>query len=275
MAQARQQLENGDPAAEKMDDALDRLDDAFRELDDARQKNDEELLREQAAKLADELKALRDRGQRLLDESVRIHDVVRKAGKWERPVRTSLNDLRQQQQALAREVRTLTEKKFEKAAVFGRMLRQAADAMDLAARRVDGRLEAAETGPFDQELEDIADAGIRGQQKLAVQRIDQLLEALKPEPPAGAPKAAGGPPPDAPPMGAGQPGEQLPPLAQLKALRALQADIGERTAAFDKAHPDRTKLNDDEAAELEGLEKMQRDVADLIRQLTPAPMPGL
>jgi hypothetical protein len=275
MAQARQQLENGDPAGDKMDDALDRLDDAFRELDDARQKNDEELLREQAAKLADELKALRDRGQRLIDESVRIHEVVRKAGKWERPVRTSLNDLRQQQEALGKELRALTEKKFEKAAVFGRMLRQAADAMDLAAKRMDGRLDAAETGPFDQELENIADAGIQSQQKLAVRRIDQLLEALKPEPPAGAPMAGGGPPPDAPPMGGGQPGDQLPPLAQLKALRALQADIGERTAAFDMAHPDRTRLNDDEAAELESLEKMQRDVADLIRELTPAPMPGL
>ncbi|HKA07592.1 MAG TPA: hypothetical protein VKD71_10065, partial [Gemmataceae bacterium] len=60
-------------------------------------------------------------------------------------------------------------------------------------------------------------------------------------------------------------------LAQLKALRALQADLAERTEAFDKAHPDRTKLNDDEVAELEALEKMQLDVAELIKQLTQAP----
>jgi hypothetical protein len=270
MAQARDQLDNGDPAADKMDDVLDRLDDAQQELDQARQKNDEELLREQAAKFADEIKALRDRAQRLLDESSRIHAVVKKAGKWERPVRTSLNDLKQQQEALAGEVRTLIEKKFENAAVFGRMLQQSADAMELAAKRMDVRLDAAETGPFDLELEDIADGGIQSQQKLAIKRLDQLLEALQPDKPGATPPAAagGGMQPDMPPMAQG---DQLPPLAQLKALRALQADIAERTEAFDKAHPDRTKLNDDETGELEALEKMQLDVAELIKQLTQAP----
>jgi len=142
--------------------------------------------------------------------------------------------------------------------------------MDLTAKRIDNRLEAAEVGPFDPELEDIADAGIQGQQKLAVKRLDQLLEALKPEKPGEtAPPAAGGMPPDMPPMGMPM-GDQLPPLAQLKALRALQADIAERTEEFDNAHPDRTKLNDDEVAELEALEKMQVDVAELIKQLTAA-----
>jgi myosin heavy subunit len=276
MAQAREQLENGDAAAARMDDALDRLDDAQRELDQAREKNVEELLREQAAKFADEIKALRDRAQRLTDESARIHQVVKKAGKWERPVRTSLNDLRQQQEGLAKEVRALIEKKFEQAAVFGRMLRQAADAMDLAARRIDARLDATETGPFDLELEDIADAGIEGQQKLAVKRLDQLLDALKPDQQAGgAPPMGDTMPPDMPPMGGGKPGEQLPPLAQLKALRGLQADIAERTEAFDKAHPDRSRLNDDEVAELESLQRMQLDVAELIKLLTDAAMPGM
>ena len=227
-------------------------------------------MREQAAKFSDEIKALRDRAQRLLDESGRIHGVVKKAGKWERPVRTSLNDLKQQQRGLAGEVRALVEKKFENAAVFGRMLRQSADAMELAAKRIDSRLDAAEIGPFDQELEDLADVGIQSQQRLAIKRLDQLLEALKPDkqnPAQGQPPAAGGG--DMPPGMA--PTDQLPPLAQLKALRSLQADIAERTATFDKAHPDRTKLNDDEEAELEALEKMQLDVAELIKQLTQAP----
>jgi chromosome segregation ATPase len=268
MAQAREQLENGEARTEKMDDALDRIDDAQRELDQARQKNDEELQREQAAKFADEIKTLRDREQRLLDESARIHAVVKKAGKWERPVRTSLNDLREQQQTLAKDVRTLIEKKFENAAVFGRMLRQSADAMDLAAKRMDSRLESAELGPFDQELEDIADTGIQSQQKLAIKRLDQLLESLKPDKQEAAPPPmAGGEMPPGMPMGM-KPGDQLPPLAQLKALRSLQADIAERTVAFDKAHPDRTKLNDDEEAELESLQKMQLDVAELIKELT-------
>lgn len=275
MAQAREQLENGEAPVEKQDDALDRLDDAQRELDEARQKNEGELLREQAAKFADEIKALRDREQRAIDEAARLHAIVKKDKKWERAVRTSLNDLRQQQQGLVGEVRALLEKKFQDAAVFGRMLKQSADAMDLAAKRIDNRLDAAETGPFDLDLEDIADVGIQSQQKLALKRLDQLLDALKPEKPQqGQPPPAGGMPPDMP-MPMGKPGEQLPPLAQLKALRGLQADIAERTAGFDKAHPDRGKLNDDEVAELESLEQMQRDVADLIKQLSEMAMPPM
>ena len=268
MARAREQMEAGEPAADKQIDALERLDEAQIELDQARQKNEEELLREQAAKFADEIKALRDRMQRLQEEAARIHEVMKKAGKWDRPVRTSQNDLRRQQEALAGEVRALLEKKFQNAPVFGRMLEQSADAMDLAAKRMDGRLEAAEFGPFDPELEDIADAGIQGQQKLALKRLDQLLDALKPDPPGEGPPPMGGMPPEMPPMGGMPPGERLPPLAQLKALRALQADIAERTETFDKAHPDRTKLNDDEVAELESLQKMQLDVAELIKELT-------
>ena len=60
--------------------------------------------------------------------------------------------------------------------------------------------------------------------------LDQLLEALKPD----KQNAAQGQPPAA---GSGdmQPGmpptDQLPPLAQLKALRALQADMAARTVS--------------------------------------------
>lgn len=268
MARAREQLDNGEPADDAMLDALERLDETQAEVDQARQQNEEELRREQSAKSADEIRALRDRMQRSRDEAARIHGVVQKAGKWERPVRTSLNDLRRQQQGLAGEVNELVRKKFSGAAVFGRMLEQAAAAMELAARRMENRLDTAEIGPFDRDLEQIADAGIRRQQDLALKRLDQLIEALKPEKPsdAPAPAPAGEMPPDMPPDKPA--GDQLPPLAQLKALRALQADIVERTATFDQAHPDRSQLNDDEVAELESLQKMQLDVADLIKQLT-------
>ena len=91
----------------------------------------------------------------------------------------------------------LLEKKFQNAAVFGRMLRQSADAMDLAAKRMDNRLEAAEVGPFDPELEDIADAGIQSQQKLAPQaarpvaRRPQTRQAGRGPPAADGRDAAG------------------------------------------------------------------------------------
>ena len=270
MERAREQLESGDARPEKMDDVLDRLDDAQRELDEARQKNDEELQREQAAKFADELKALREREQRLLDESIRIHAVVKKSGKWERPVRTSLNDLREQQQVLAGEVRRSSRRS-------SRTPRSSAACCVKPPRRWNWprsewtrSSKPPRSARSTKNWKTSPNAGVLGQQKLSLKRLDQLLESLKPDKQDAAPPPpmAGGMPPDMPPPMGGRPGDGLPPLAQLKALRSLQADIGERTAAFDQAHPDRTKLNDDEVAELELLQKMQLDVAELIKELT-------
>ena len=55
----------------------------------------------------------------------------------------------------------------------------------------------------------------------------------------------------------------MPPLAQVAALRALQAELNERTAAFDKAHPDRSKLDEFAREELKEIEDVQREMADL------------
>jgi len=62
----------------------------------------------------------------------------------------------------------------------------------------------------------------------------------------------------------------VPPLAQLKLLRALQAEVNERTEAFAKAHPDPTKLTEPEQAELEAVRGLQKSVAELLDELTPA-----
>ncbi len=75
---------------------------------------------------------------------------------------------------------------------------------------------------------------------------------------------AGPKPPDQPKA---VPGDSLPPLAQLKALRELQADIAQRTAAFDMAHPDRSNLTASEAADLELLKQAQIDVAELVQEM--------
>ena len=269
MAKAAEQLRNGQSPGEKTDDALDRLDDAKRDLDQAKGEQEEKLTREQAAQLADLIRALKERQERMTAEQARLHGAVKLAKKWERPVRASQNDLKQQQAKLGEEAEAVIEKEFAQAPVFGRMVKQAAGAMRLAAKRMDGRLEAAENGPYDAELEDIADGSIRGQQQLAKDRLDQLLDALKPDAQPKADQAAGQPGGGMPPGGAAEPMKpKLPPLAQLKALRNLQADIAARTAGFDKAHPARADLNDDDTDELTALEQMQRDIADLIKDLT-------
>ena len=53
----------------------------------------------------------------------------------------------------------------------------------------------------------------------------------------------------------------------MKALRALQAELNERTAEFAKAHPDSSKLTDEERAELKEIEAAQREMAELFEQL--------
>ena len=47
----------------------------------------------------------------------------------------------------------------------------------------------------------------------------------------------------------------------------MQAEVNELTAAFDKAHPDKDKLSDEEKDELKELEQAQRDVAELFDKL--------
>jgi len=108
-----------------------------------------------------------------------------------------------------------------------------------------------------------------------LKRLDQVLDALKPEKDAPQPPPKkDGPEPKTTDPPKTKPSNALPPLAQLKALRALQADIAERTAAFDKAHPDRTKLSPDETAELDILHKEQIDIAELVQEIAAAAMMG-
>ena len=112
--------------------------------------------------------------------------------------------------------------------------------------------------------------------RTALRKLDQMLAAIAPDekgpPKADAAKggdAAGGVAGDGaegtPPAGGG-----LPPLAQLKALRAMQAEVAEQTAEFARVHPDPARLTADERAELAALEQAQRDVADLFAKLAAA-----
>ena len=79
----------------------------------------------------------------------------------------------------------------------------------------------------------------------------------------GAPGHASGPV-----MAGRAPGDGIPPLAQLKLLRAMQAEVNEQTKDFAKKHPDPAKLTDAENKEIEGLRREQKSIADLIEEYT-------
>ena len=64
------------------------------------------------------------------------------------------------------------------------------------------------------------------------------------------------------------PGDGIPQLAQIKLLRAMQAEINQRTDEFNKQHPDLGKLTKDEQTELQSIRREQQDVADLLDALT-------
>ena len=107
--------------------------------------------------------------------------------------------------------------------------------------------------------------------RTALRRLDQILDTLKEDPKAQANQQGGQGGGEGGGGGGGGGGDMagggIPPLAQLKALRAMQAEVNERTAEFAKAHPDPAKLTDDERDELKELEQAQRDVAELFDKL--------
>jgi hypothetical protein len=107
----------------------------------------------------------------------------------------------------------------------------------------------------------------------------RLVEALKIDPGgAAAPPDGKGQPPD----GGGPPPanrDGIPTLAELKALRAEQAEVNERTKDFNKRHPELDNLPDEQKVQqLRGKDKMelqeihddQKKVHDLAQQLFTA-----
>src|SRR6185437_11426241 len=195
--------------------------------------------------------------------------------KWSRELQQSYKDLEDREQALGVEVRTLAEREFAELLVFERIVKDAAEAIDKAAEKAKvRRQDAVDADPdaaFDPDLEKANAGRVRRPMTLALRRLEQVLEVLKPE---NAPKKkndekkAGKPPGESPmPMAAPGNGDIIPPLAQLKALRALQAECNAATAEFAKRHPDRDKLTDEDREELKELEDSQREIATLFEQM--------
>lgn len=275
MDEAQQRLERGEKPDDPQDDALDRLDQAQQQLEQSRQMAEEELMREKAEKYAVKIQNLRDRIEREVQEIQRIHEKAMKAKKWEQDVLLSLNDRIDVEEGIAKELMHHVEGEFKPIKVAAKMLEMSADALNVAATKIKARRDDIKDRPvdepFDPLLEDKMQTDILKWQRTALRRLDQFLDALKPDkdakPPggnAGGEQGGGGQPGGGGGLRRG--GEEIPLLAQLKALRSLQAEVNERTEQFAREHPDLSKLKDDEKAELDSLRKTQREVADLIAE---------
>jgi hypothetical protein len=274
MEAARDDLERGMNPADQQKEATEKLDAARDKLDDAAAKAPKELTDEKRRKLADLVKALTERQRAAIAEADRLQEKVLAEKKWSRPVLQSYKDLEDRERALAVEVQTLADREFHDLLVFARIVKDASESMTRAAdkaklRRQDA-LDADPDSPFDKDLEQSNAGRVRRPMDLALRRLEQVLEALKPESaPKKEPAKKEGPPMSGmPPMGGGGGnGDVIPPLAQLKALRALQADLNARTAEFDKLHPDREKLTDEDREDLKELEDAQREIAALFEEM--------
>ncbi len=271
MEAARDDLEQGRANDRAQAEAVDRLDAARDQLDRQAAQAGRQLADEKRRKLADIVKALLERQRGAVQEAARVHGEAAKNKGWDRALLTSYSDLEAVRiKELALELRKLADAEFAPLPVFARMLKDAADADDRARDKIKARCDDADlAAAFDAELEAANDRKVSRPLELAQRRLEQLAEALKPDEPKkpkeGAPKEPNDQQPQPPqpnPDGGGN-GDAVPPLAQLKVLRALQAELNERTAQFAKENPDADKLKPDEKTELADLERAQREIAAL------------
>jgi hypothetical protein len=262
MDEVARQLSRNEPAEEAQEETLDRLNEARQALNQEKGKVEEELAREKLARVADQIKGLKERQQAAVTEGERIYREALQRKEWDRGLSESLKDLAAVQQALGGETESLAEGKLAGAQVFARILARSAEAMKHAAEHLERAHEQAGKEPG----QVVPETEAPKLQREALDRLTQLLDALKPEQ-----GLAAGTPGSSPPGGnARSRGAQdgISFLAQLKALRALHEEVTERTKAFANDHPDLTKLSADELRELQKLSKDEQEIKDLLQQLT-------
>jgi hypothetical protein len=273
MEAARDDLEKGRTPQRAQAEAVDRLDAARDRLDQAAAQAGRQLSDEKRRKLADQVKALVERQKAAAAEAARIHGEVARAKGWDKLLLTSYSDLEGvREKEIGVEVRNLAEKELAPLPVLAQLLSDAARATDAAREKIKARCDDADlAAAFDPDLEAANDRKVSRPMALALRRLEQLADALKPDDPKKKENAAG-------PQGAGQGNaggaagggggqDVVPPLAQLKVLRSLQAELNDRTEEFAKEHPNPDKLTEEEKGELRELEQSQREVAELFEKI--------
>jgi hypothetical protein len=283
MAAAAAEQRQGRPADAEQHDAGEKLQEAQKEFRKETAAADEQLAREEREKQIERIQSLRDRQAGAVAEARRLLAEAVRAKRWDRPLLVSLTDLAETEQAIAGELRPFAEKDLASLPVFARLASSAADAMERAKLRIgerkDDLLTADPATAFDPDTESIAHAKLLQPMSLALKRLDLLLEAVKtdpkkPEAPGGEPMPMGNPGGEGGAEGGSGPqGSAIPAMAQLKAIRGMQADLNERTALFQKSHPNPDQLDDDAKEELKELERDQREIRDLFEQLLPMLQP--
>lgn len=273
MAEAGRQLQRGGKQDdEKQEDVLDRLEETRRELEKARKKAEDELAREQLARVADTIKHIRERQQGHVEEAKRVQETVQRQNNWTRGLSKSVQSLGDNQSGLGEETDTVARRELSGSPVFSRLLQRASRSMDQGGKRAQ---QMATQKPAPDTLPDVE---LNRHQQDALRRLSQLLDSLKEAQnerrPLGEPPGGGGD--DGNAGGGGGGDDSLPPMAQLKLLRSLQEEVNRRTEDFRRKNPNLEGLDAKGRAELDDIRREQKEVADLLEQMTrpPGEMPN-
>lgn len=277
LGKAKDKLQNGQDPGEEQQAAKNDAAKAKQALEETEQ----ELAREQLAKIADRLKALEERQQAAIERTKDFHRKLLLRKNWTSALGKSLDGDANAQEGLAREVRSLKEK-IKEAKVFEHIMERSAKSMDEAvqvmkARRDEGIAVRQRDPKIDQPWDkmdikaetDSNDETLRHQTQ-ADQRLKHLLDAVKEELAKKPPEKK-----EEPKEGEGEPqkggipaADGIPSVAQLKALRAEQIDLNDRTEEFAKRNPNANNLPEPQRRELEQIQQDQRNLQDLFRQIT-------
>jgi hypothetical protein len=270
MDQARDAIEQGQPAEHNQDQALDRLEDSQMRVEQENQRLKDELQREQMTRIIDALKGFLSRQEALNAESERLFQSARAEQSWSRALQKSLIDLGQSEQSLSGEVQRFSDEKLKDARVVAHLLRDCIEAMSGVAPSI----ESIRNGPMDAASWEADRRRVQSPQQLASRRLKQLLDTLHESEKEQREQHAQTPQNHQPGEGgSGAPGDGIPSIVQLKLLRALQAELNEQTNAFAKEHPDAEKWTDAERSAIRRLEKSQADLAALIESVSATDPP--
>lgn len=278
--EGRKKLQNGENPDADLKKAQEDLARAKEDLKEA----EEQLARELLIKIADQLKDIKERQDAVLQRSEDFHPKVIQRKIWNVGLLDTIKGNIDVQAEISTETDGLREK-LKGAKVFHGILEGAKKSMDSAGDVMKNRQELGKERCEDRmDAKELADENESHtetvkHQKQAAKRLGHILDALKEEiakkrPPKKKDDVAKNDPKEEKEKEkkGGVPAQDgIPPMAQLKALRAEQLDLNERTEDFAKRNPDLNKLTDVQRRELRSLEAEQERLQELFQGLVAPP----
>lgn len=258
MAQAGNAMDRAGQSAEKGDlseadnnaaAAQKDLDDAQRQLAETRRQAEADLAHQQLARLEDALKGLVDIQTRNVADTVRLDKLRNADGELTRGQAQSVLDLGHQQQSLATDTDQLAAKLLG-AETFHFQLQAAAHDMTRTATRLLDRDTGAATQRLEQDV---------------LQRLQELIDAMKQEPPPANQQANSK---NGPNGGGEKSDKNVRSLPEVRLIRLMQDDLNRRTHRLDEAVGPGRAPTDAQQQEFADLTEEQGRLAELIVKLT-------